>query len=320
LAKPLIVGVDPGTTVGLAFLDIDGKILDVKSFRNISIDGVITEIASVGSATVVASDKARAPPFVSKLSGILGARLFSPDKDLLVTKKRELASGWGTKNDHERDALAAAVYAYYNFQNKIRRVEKQVMEQLEGMKGRVLRGEKVSDMMAEGEESNREKVLEAQLRALRRQVKELEESPRSKGPATNQALINSYEKQIMNARGILDALRKDELVFLKWVPSLSYLDLKDSGIESGDLLFSESDDYDNKGVKFLEGRRVGGVITPAKVESLTPVIPRSDVRVVRWENFFFTPRLEIEQRIRRRREVTTRGLEELIVDYKSGRR
>lgn len=319
MAKHLIVGVDPGTTVGLAFLDIDGNIIKVKSARNLSIDSVITEVSATGSAAVVASDKADAPAFVNKLSTILGARLFSPEKDLLVTKKRELAGRWDTKNDHERDALAAAVYAYHSFQNKIRRVEKQVMEKLEEIKGKVLKGEKVSDIMAEREELGREKMLDAQLRALRRQVKVLEAS-RPQAAAPDRSVVAAHERDIMNARGIMEGLRRGDLTFIKWVPSLDYLDLKDANVKENDVVLSESGDYDEKGVRLLEGRRVAAVITPARFESLMAVIPRDEVKVIRWENFFFTPRLKIEHRLRKRREVTKRGIEEIITDYRSGRR
>lgn len=320
MEKQLIVGIDPGTTVGLAFLDIDGNILDVRSARSLAIEDIITEIASIGTAVVIASDKAITPPVVNKLSGILGARLFNPDVDISIEKKRELAAGWETQNDHERDSLAAAVYAYYNFQNKIRRVEKQVMDELDEIKARVLKGEKVSDIMAPAEEANKERGLQAQITALRKENRELKaenESLARAHPRQPHALLREATRE---AKGIMLDVTKGELVLLRDVPSLNYSDLKNVPIKKGDYVFCKNKEWDNNGLRFLESKRVGAVITPATIESLAPNCGTDDLGVCHWEGLFFANPYDIEKRCGRRKEVKSRDLLDMLQDYKKGRR
>ena len=320
MEKQLIVGIDPGTTVGLAFLDIDGSVLRVKSARSLSIDGIITEIAAVGKAAVVATDKAVVPPMTNKVASILGARLFAPDSDLLVEKKRELAARSKTKNDHERDALAAAVYAYYKFQNKIRRVERQVMEELERTKARVLKGEKVSDIMAPQEKGDECRELRAQLGALRRENRELKAEIRSLGrarPRSPNAILREAAKE---ARDLMQRVARGKLVMLREVPSLNFLDIKSIPIKKDDLILCRSKGNDSKGLRFLEGRRVGAIISPVKVDSLAPTCGLADLDIISWEGLFFADRIDIEKACGRRKEVKLRDLEDMLTDYKRGRR
>lgn len=321
MVKPVILGVDPGTTVGLALLDIDGKILKVKSERNISIDEIITEIASVGSPAVVATDKALAPALVSKLATILGARLFTPDNDLPVDKKRELADGWRTKNDHERDALASAVYAYYNFQNKIRRIEKQVMDQLEEIKARVLKGEKVSDIASAWEvDAKKEEDLQSKYEGLMKENRRLRGLLEAKGPVSFKPLEEAYERRIRGAEMVLEGIRRGGLVLIKEVPSLNYVDLRNQDIRGGDLIYSRSGEYDSKGIRFLESRGAGCIITAAGIETLLPTADPKDIKISRWGSFFFADPLEIKGKSHTNKEIKGRDLEEMITTYRSGRR
>ena len=54
--KFTIVGIDPGTTVGIAILSLDGELLYLKSFRGIAPDEVVKLIAEYGKPAVIASD------------------------------------------------------------------------------------------------------------------------------------------------------------------------------------------------------------------------------------------------------------------------
>ena len=47
--KFTIVGLDPGTTVGIAILSLDGDLLYLKSFRGIAPDEVVKIIAEYGN-------------------------------------------------------------------------------------------------------------------------------------------------------------------------------------------------------------------------------------------------------------------------------
>lgn len=320
MEKQLIVGIDPGTSVGLACLDIDGNVLKLMSARNLGVEDLITQIATAGKAVVVATDKTIAPPAVVKVSSILGARLFSPDFDLPVEKKRELASRAETTNGHERDALAAAVYAYNHFQNKIRRIERQVLDELERTKARVLKGEKVSDIMAPKQDEDLARELRAQLESVRKENRELK--------AQNESLVRAQPKQphealremANRAKGLMRDVASGRLVVLKDVPTLNFLDLRDIPIMQGDFILCRFKENDGKGLRFLEGRRVGAIIAPVKLESLAPTCSTEDVEIVSWEGLFFADPLNIEKACGRRREVKARDIHDMLVEYKKGRR
>jgi len=125
----LIIGVDPGTTIGYAILDDKGEFITSGSGKNITMSELINNIIYFGKPLIVGCDKKPAPSFNEKLSVKLGAKLFYPKKDLLVKEKKELITKYNAKYDtklniHEQDALAAAVFAFEKhrvFLNKINR-------------------------------------------------------------------------------------------------------------------------------------------------------------------------------------------------------
>ena len=113
--KPLlIIGIDPGTTVGYAVLDVEGNILSINSEKELSLNKLISKIIPLGKPVAVGCDVSPAPNFVEKFSVKFGCRLIEPDRDLLVREKETLVAGFKGKykNAHQRDSLASALYAY----------------------------------------------------------------------------------------------------------------------------------------------------------------------------------------------------------------
>ncbi|MFH1590857.1 MAG: DUF460 domain-containing protein [archaeon] len=108
----LIVGIDPGTTVGLCLISLDRRILHLSSSKNIPLSEVIRIIVDKGRTAMVGCDKANPPEFAKRLATKLGARLIHPREDLGVEEKRVLTSGIDHQNDHELDAAASALIAY----------------------------------------------------------------------------------------------------------------------------------------------------------------------------------------------------------------
>ena len=83
--KPLlIVGIDPGTTVGYALLDVNGKVVKVDSSKGLDLDTLTAKIAAVGIPLVVGCDKAKVPSLVDKFSIKVGAKLVFPSEDIKV--------------------------------------------------------------------------------------------------------------------------------------------------------------------------------------------------------------------------------------------
>lgn len=107
----LVIGIDPGTTVGYAAIDFEGDVVKIHSEKNLDLGLLISELIKLGKPLIIASDKEYNPDFVGRLAVKLGARVISPDYDLKVDEKREMVKGVKTKNQHEVDALASAFFA-----------------------------------------------------------------------------------------------------------------------------------------------------------------------------------------------------------------
>jgi len=107
----LIVGIDPGTTLGYAAIDFEENIIKIHSEKNLDLNSLISELIKLGKPLIVTSDKQYNPDFVNKLAVKLGARIITPDYDLKVSEKREITKDFKTKNQHEIDALASAFFA-----------------------------------------------------------------------------------------------------------------------------------------------------------------------------------------------------------------
>ncbi|MBI2662968.1 DUF460 domain-containing protein [Candidatus Woesearchaeota archaeon] len=112
LKKLLILGIDPGTTTAYAILDIDGNVLDVKSKKHYSPSSLIMDTVKHGRVLLVGTDVKNTPFFVKKTATRLGAKVISPDYDLKINDKKELTKDYKNMNDHERDALSSAIFAF----------------------------------------------------------------------------------------------------------------------------------------------------------------------------------------------------------------
>ena len=119
--KPLIVGVDPGSTSAVAAVDLDGEIELLESGKNFPPRDIIQRVIKVGKPVVVASDKGKTPSKVEKIANSVGARIFEPKEDLSSDRKKELGKG---ANSHELDAVASAVNARRQLQRDIRKIRK----------------------------------------------------------------------------------------------------------------------------------------------------------------------------------------------------
>lgn len=111
-------------------MDLEGRILSLNSFKEITRSMIIKHIMDYGKAVILATDVYPPPKMVKKLSSSLNSRIHSPYKVLSVDSKSDLVTNYIEKsskssikdlaphNAHERDALAAAIYTYKNYQKK----------------------------------------------------------------------------------------------------------------------------------------------------------------------------------------------------------
>jgi len=127
--RKLIVGIDPGTTCGLAVLDIDARPILIESSKETTRDTAIHKISEVGDAIIVAADVSPPPNFIRKVASSLEAITFSPQAAMESTEKHRIVQDYAMEHGiksldpHSQDALAAALKAFHNYSDKFKQVE-----------------------------------------------------------------------------------------------------------------------------------------------------------------------------------------------------
>ena len=206
----VIVGIDPGTTLGIALLDLSGKLLTLRSSRQQGLSDAIALIASIGRPVVVASDVHPMPFSVEKIRRAFHAVAYTPSHDLSVAAKYALTREYAYTNDHERDALSAALSAYQFWNHRFLGIARRVPEgvDLEEVYAGIIRGLSV------------EQILESL-----KQNKDILSSLSSKKPDTKnasldkKAVLNGEDDDIINSHveriRVLEGMVKDLRLYLQ---------------------------------------------------------------------------------------------------------
>jgi len=196
----LIVGIDPGTTTAIAALDLDGNLLFLTSSRQMSMSDVIEAIYKVGKPLIIASDVHEMPFSVEKIRRAFNGIAHSPRQDMSVETKLEMTSSFPYQNDHERDALAAALDAFRSHRNKFQNLLRRVPPgfDLDEVRAGIVRGQSLEQVLADlrGREKPREveapkveidvkrderiRILDGTVKRLKEVVRELQEDARKK--------------------------------------------------------------------------------------------------------------------------------------------
>lgn len=231
----VFVGIDPGTTTAVALVALDGRVLDVTSTRTADTAEVIEWIIERGRPVVVAADVTPMPATVEKIRASFDAADWAPDTDLPVDEKQHRTREEGYEDDHQRDAMAAALFARDAHADQIRRATEETPPDLD-------RGEVVSrvvgddeplaaviDDLTEADESEEEEAehepreltdeerrirdLEAQVARLQDHVADLEADLDEKDET-----IAEYEEELSEARREerQEARERREVTQLQW--------------------------------------------------------------------------------------------------------
>ena len=67
----MIVGVDPGTTVGYAVLDTRGNVLGTRSSKQLELNSIVEEVVSFGSVLAIGTDKQKCPQLIEKIAELV---------------------------------------------------------------------------------------------------------------------------------------------------------------------------------------------------------------------------------------------------------
>jgi len=147
----LIVGIDPGTTTAVAAIDLDGNLLHLASSRQLNMGDVVESLYRVGKPLIIASDVQEMPYSVEKIRRAFSAVAYTPKQDVSVETKIELTAAFPHGNDHERDALSAALDAYRQYRHKFQNLLKRIPpgHDLDEVRARVIRGQSLDQVIGE---------------------------------------------------------------------------------------------------------------------------------------------------------------------------
>ncbi len=198
----LIVGIDPGTTTAVAALDLDGNLLHLASSRQMTMSDVIESLYKVGKPLIIATDVQEMPYSVEKIRRAFSAIAFVPKQDVSVDTKVELTAPFPYANDHERDALSAALDAYRQYRQKFQNLIKRIPpgHDLDEVRARVIRGQSLDSVLGDmkvparepeaaeaapvpvdsGRHDERVRILDGMVKRLRTIVTELQEDVKGK--------------------------------------------------------------------------------------------------------------------------------------------
>ena len=129
-----IVGIDPGNKVGYAILDLDGNLVEISSFKG-NISKILLEISKYGKVLLIGTDVMKVPKFVKKVSVQLGAKVISPEYNLLLREKRKKTKAYlkkintKLKDMHQLDALAAALVAYRHVKSLFNKIDNEIKDE-----------------------------------------------------------------------------------------------------------------------------------------------------------------------------------------------
>jgi predicted RNase H-like nuclease (RuvC/YqgF family) len=156
----MIVGVDPGKTSAIACIGLDGKLIGTAHKSQAGAGWIIESISELGTPSIVAVDKKTPSKIAERVNAAFHSRMFIPDKDISTAEKRPAAAAAGIKNQHERDAYAAAIKAYNAYANKLKQAERISKEMkvsessIDAIKAKVLDRYSVKEAI-EGRKANR---------------------------------------------------------------------------------------------------------------------------------------------------------------------
>lgn len=288
----IIVGLDPGTTTGIAALNLSGELVDLISSRAMSSSDVIEWIAARGRPLVVATDVFPTPGSVEKVKRAFNAVLYSPGGDIPAEEKIALGKEFGYKNDHERDSLAAAISAFKKYRNKFLQVEKKVPSEIDSdeVKALVVRGYSIENAIVELVPSSlaiarpkatlpgaAKAVLDVQLEvspdvtALRLQNQQLAEQVRTLRSYLDELRSGLAEKEVALrvANGKLDRLRDKTAREIKRQHEIK---IRDKEIERLRSVLRSERKYIKKLKKTLERQKKAEIIEETRgLQKLKPL-------------------------------------------------
>lgn len=217
--RRVIVGIDPGTTIGIAVMDLNGRVLDVFSQRDMTKADIIQYLSDFGIPVAFCADVYPIPNLISKLAATFDAEIFSPRIELSKGDKRDLAKKTGVhfSNNHEIDAMAAVVKAFNTINSKmdkINGIKELNARQRDVVKALVIRGLTVADAIEAvstiGTETRVQETIQPEYEdeittQLQNRIRNL-----LKNLASSESTIEYLREQVMTLETMLNEERKQK--------------------------------------------------------------------------------------------------------------
>jgi len=127
----VIDGIDPGTTTAAAVVSLDGRVLDRFSSRTADTAELTEWLIDRGRPLIVAADVTPMPQTVEKFRRSFDATGWEPPSDIPIDEKVHRTRDHEYENDHERDAMAAALYAYDDHEDQFDRIAQKTPRQFD---------------------------------------------------------------------------------------------------------------------------------------------------------------------------------------------
>lgn len=209
--KYTFVGIDPGTTVGVAIIDLDGKPIEVFSSKNYSFSDMIERIISRGKPLIVASDVTPTPSTVKRISRIFSSTVHELAGSLSTEEKVALTKGKGYKynNVHERDALAACVNAFQRYKKKLSQVDRKTPPSVdvEEVKVMVIKGVSISDAIDRLIRAKEEKERDTKEEKPEQEESKGSEEGESENELRLRRILKGKDEKIGKMKELLTALK-----------------------------------------------------------------------------------------------------------------
>jgi hypothetical protein len=115
-------------------LDLDGNIVLITSKKNLSRSKIIRLVSKFVTPVIIASDTSPPSRIIEKIAACFSARLMFPRQTITRQEKTKLVKYYKLENyvlhnRHEKDALAAALYAWNKIKSLIKRINKKTQKQ-----------------------------------------------------------------------------------------------------------------------------------------------------------------------------------------------
>lgn len=122
------MGIDLGTTTGIAILDTNGSVISLSSKKETTKNEIVKHIMKFGNPLIIASDVNPLPKGIEKLASAVGSKVFYPNTSMTYKEKVKIVDDYKEKirDSHQKDALAAALRAFKNYHSMLLKIDETV--------------------------------------------------------------------------------------------------------------------------------------------------------------------------------------------------